>query len=445
MKRLSTLFRNGSQPANEPAPARGRPNRGFGRDAAMAIAGGAAAVVLARNFFESEKKITEELKVDYDVHDPQFGRTMSQFLGPPLLKGNCVQVLENGDEIFPAMLEAIRSARRTITFENFVFSRGTLTEQFASALAERARNGVKVHFLQDAMGCNCIHGREIKLMEESGVEVEIFRYVNWQFNERTHRKLLIIDGSLGFIGGVGISDQWLGSGVGPERWRDTQYRVEGPVVAQMQQAFLDNWVQTRSCLLHGDLYFPQLKECGDITCQAFKSSSCEGADSARLMFLFSIAAARKSIRIGNAYFIPDDLLVDTLCRAAERGVTIEVITCGPLIDQHLARYVGRSRWYRMMKCGIRFYEYKPARYHCKYMIVDDVWSCVGSCNFDNRSLRLNEEANLNVLDTRFAVEHSRVFDHDKSESHEITMEEWLDRPLAEKIQGHLGCLLRSQL
>ena len=264
------------------------------RDGLIAVMGGVVGVVLARNFFEGEKKVTHEIKVDYGVDDPQFCRTMSQFLGPPLIGGNAVRILENGAEIFPAMIEAIRSARHTITFENFVFSHGRITTAFAEALSERARNGVQVRFLQDAIGCNCIHGEEMKMMEEAGVHIQIFRYFHLRFNERTHRKLLIIDGAYGFIGGVGISDDWDGYGVGPTLWRDIQYRVEGPVVGQMQQAFLDNWVQTRGELLHGKEYFPELPDKGELTCQAFQSSSSEGADSARLMFLFSIAAARRN-------------------------------------------------------------------------------------------------------------------------------------------------------
>jgi cardiolipin synthase len=282
-------------------------------------------------------------------------------------------------------------------------------------------------------------------MERAGVQVEIFRYFHLRFNERTHRKLLTIDGKFGFIGGVGIADSWDGHGDNPEIWHDTQYLVRGPVVGQMQQAFLDNWVQTRGCVFHGDDYFPELKSEGDLTCQVFQSSSAEGADSARLMFLFSIAAARQSIKIANAYFIPDDLTISTLVEARARGVEIDVIVPGPYTDQCMVRYVGRSRWKPLLECGIRIHEFQPARYHCKYMIVDDIWTCVGSCNIDNRSLRLNEEANLNVLDNSFAREHSVIFESDKSKSREVCFKEWQRRPLTEKVQGHLGCLLRSQL
>ncbi len=419
--------------------------RGYGGYLAAAVVGGFVGTFLSRNFFESEKKVTHQLLVDYPVEDPQFCRTMSQLLGPPIVDGNGVTIFQDGDEIFPAMLDAIASAERSVCFENFVFTHGRVTMKFAQAFAAAARRGVKVHFLQDSAGCDCVNGEEMQIMKDSGVEVEIFRYYHMRFNERTHRKLLIIDGLHGFIGGVAISDDWEGQGDQPDHWRDTQYHVEGTVVAQMQQAFLDNWIQTRGVVLHGEDYFPAIPHGGKLHCQAFQSSSAEGADGARLMFLFSIAAARRSIRIANAYFIPDDLTIQTLLEASARGVDIQVIGPSTLTDQHLVRYVGRSRWWPMLKSGIRFFEFQPARYHCKYMIVDEAWTTVGSCNFDNRSLRLNEEANLNILDQGFARQHLTIFEEDKARSREITVKEWLRRPLSEKISGHLGCALRSQL
>ncbi len=412
---------------------------------ATAVVSGLASAVMAKNFFESEKKVTHSIITDYGVEDPPFSRTISQLMGPPLLKGNHVEIFNDGDEIFPAMLDAIRQAKHSITFENFVFVSGKVSRQFAGAFAERALAGVKVHVLQDAIGCNCIHGEEFSVMRHCGVEVEIFRYFNLHFNERTHRKLLIIDGKVGFIGGVGISDDWEGHGDQPDIWRDTQYRVVGPVVAQMQQAFMDNWIQTRACVLHGDLYFPALTEQDGMECQVFKSSSSEGADSARLMLLLSIAAARRSIRIANAYFIPDDLTIQTLVEARARGVEVEVITPGPYTDQHLVRQVGQARWRKLLDAGVKIHEFQPARFHCKYMIVDDLLTCVGSCNIDNRSLRLNEEANLNIMHRGFAAEHMLIFEQDKARSKRITMDMWRARPLSHKVRGLLGCLLRSQL
>lgn len=414
--------------------------------ATTALASGAAGIFIARNFFETDKKIQHPIHTTCAAGDPTFCRTMSQLLGPPLLDGNSVQILENGREIFPAMLAAIASARCSITMENFVFSSGRVCLRFAEALAERARAGVKVHFLQDAMGCNCLHGMEMELMKKAGVEVEIFRYMKLtRFNQRTHRKILVVDGRVGFTGGVGISDDWDGDADLPTRWRDTHYRLEGPVVSQLQQAFMDNWMETRAVVLHGDDYFPPLHAAGSTACQVFKSSASEGGENARLMVLLSIAAARKSVRIGNAYFIPDNLTIQTLVAACRRGVEVEIIVPGPLIDEKLARLAGQSRWGPLLEAGVRIYEYGPALYHCKYMVVDGCWSSVGSANLDNRSLRLNAEANLNVHNENFGVGHERLFAKDKAVSKEITLKAWRHRPMSEKLAGRAGALLRSQL
>ncbi len=414
--------------------------------AATALVSGFVAVIISKNFLETEKKITHFIETDYGVHDPDFVRTMSGLLGPPLVEGNRVKLLQNGAEIFPAMLKAIREAQHSITFENFVLIDGHISRAFAEALRERARNGVKVHFLQDAMGSNCLDSLFLKRMCDAGVEMEVFRRYNLQdFNHRTHRKLLVVDGRFGFVGGVGISDQWDGHGDEPDKWRDTQYCVEGPVVAQMQQAFMDNWMQTRGRVLHGEKYFPELKPVGDKLCQIFRSSVSDGADSARLMFLLSIAAARHSIRIANPYFIPDNLTLRLLCAARERGVKVEIIAPSSRIDQRVVRFVGRSRWGQLFRCGVRFYEFQPALLHSKYFVVDEQWTSVGSCNLDDRSLCLNEEANLNVWDAAFAAEHVEMFETDKSRSREISYQEWRGRSLSEKIIGHTAALVKSQL
>jgi cardiolipin synthase len=413
---------------------------------ATSVISSTVTVLIVRNFFGTEKKIKHRIVADYGVGSPTFVRTVGHLLGPPLVAGNQVTILQNGEEIFPAMLAAIRTAKRTITFENFVFAEGRVSDAFAEALAERARAGVKVHFLQDALGCDCLHGRAMNLLRQSGVELEVFRFFEiTQLNSRTHRKLLVVDGRVGFIGGVAICDAWEGDGLKAGNWRDTQYRIEGPVVAQAQQAFMENWMQTRACVLHGDAYFPALSPVGDDLCHIFKSSSSEGADSARLMLLLSIAAAQHSIRIANAYFLLDDLCRQTLVEACQRGVQVEIVTTGPDIDQRMVRQAGRARWGPLLKAGARIYEYQPARFHCKYMIVDDCWSSVGSCNLDNRSLRLNEEANLDILDKAFAARHVETFEQDKARSREITLNEWHRRPVLEKVTGRVAVLFRSQI
>ena len=260
----------------------------------------------------------------------------------------------------------------------------------------------------------------MNLVRQAGVQLEIFRFLNVAMNFRTHRKLLVIDGHTGYIGGTGIADDWKGDGRTHGRWRDSHYCVEGPAVGQIQQAFMDNWLETRADLLHGDDYFPELEPAGEDMCQVFKSSAGEGSDSARLMLLISIAAARHHIRIANAYFIPDRLCMRTLLEALHRGVKSRSSLLGPTWTQS-GSCGGQTRWRRLLEAGARFYEYQPARFHCKYLLVDDVWASVGSANLDNRSLSLNEEANLNVLDREFVTAHTRVFEEDKNHSREITL------------------------
>jgi cardiolipin synthase len=414
--------------------------------AITAAVGAVAGILLSRNFFFTERKIAEPVEPDFAVGDAEFTRTVSQLFGPPIVQRNLVTPLRNGCEIFPAMLQAIREATRSITFENFVWNEGRLAMEFAKTFVERAKAGVRVHFLQDALGCAELYGPSMRMLRNSPVELEIFRlYGLTRINQRTHRKLLVIDGRVGFIGGAAISDDWEGNADRPNLWREMQYCVEGPVVSQMQQAFLENWMETRGCVLLGDNYFPELKPAGDQMCQVFKSSATEGADSARLMLLLSLAAAQKSIRIANAYFLPDNMVIDTIVKARRRGVDVEVIVPGEHTDQMLVREVGRNRWKSMIRAGVRFFEFQPSCFHCKYMIVDDCWSTVGSANLDDRSLRLNEEANLNVLDASFARQHVQIFEDDKAASREITLAEWENRPVREKIRGTAGSVLRSQL
>ncbi len=285
-------------------------------------------------------------------------------------------------------------------------------------------------------------------MREAGVEVAVYhlRLRNLtNVNQRTHRKLLVIDGRQGFTGGVGIADKWQGDADAPDHWRDTHYQVEGPVVAQFQAAFMDNWMKTHATVLHGDAYFPRIEEQGLHRCQMFKSSPMEGRESARLMYILSITAAEKSLRVGNAYFVPDDLVTETIIAAVRRGVAVEVLVPGAHLDSALVRGASRHRWGKLLENGVRIYAYQPTMYHCKVMIIDDLWVSVGSANFDNRSFRLNDEANLNVFDSDFAQEESEAFEKDKQQARQITWEEWKQRPLMEKVGDAMVGLLRSQL
>ena len=408
-----------------------------------------AVILLVLNLGSGEKKIKHEIAPLYAIEDPQFLRSMGSLLGPAILGGNKISTLLNGDEIFPAMLEAIRSAKKTITFETYIYWSGTIGDEFAEALSERARAGVKVHVLLDWVGSSKAKKEYIDKMKASGVEVTKYHPLRWynfqRVNNRTHRKILVVDGKVGFTGGVGIADKWTGHAQDPEHWRDSHFRLEGPAVAQMQAAFMDNWVKTQSRVLHGEEYFPALTPVGSSLAQVFKSSPGEGSESVRLMYLLSIASARKRLLIANSYFVPDDLAVSTLAAAQKRGVDVEIIVPGTKIDSELSRKASRSRWGDLLEAGIEIYEYQPTMYHCKVMVVDDVWVSVGSTNFDNRSFRLNDEENLNVYDADLAREQTKDFEEDRKKAHRVTLEEWKHRPLWEKIAEHAAGLLRSQL
>jgi cardiolipin synthase len=286
-------------------------------------------------------------------------------------------------------------------------------------------------------------------MEDAGVEVERYHPIHWytldRLNHRTHRKTLVVDGVIGFTGGVGIADKWLGNAQDPEHWREAHFRVEGPVVAQMQATFLDNWLKTRGELLHGDDYFPPIAPAGESYAQMFRSSSRGGAESVRLMYLMSIADARRSIRIANSYFVPDDLAVRALADARRRGVSVEIIVPGEHTDTEIVRKASRSLWGELLAAGVEIYEYRPTMYHCKVMVVDESWVSVGSTNFDERSFRLNDEANLNVYDPVFARQQVAIFEQDKAASQRITLEQWAQRPWTERMLEKAAGLLRSQL
>jgi cardiolipin synthase len=308
---------------------------------------------------------------------------------------------------------------------------------------------VKVHVLIDWIGSRKVDSHDLQVMRDAGVEVEKYNPPLWfnlaRLNHRDHRKLLIVDGNIGFIGGAGLADIWQGNGDAPKRWRDTQFRLEGPTVGQMQAAFMDNWMKTTGRVLASQDYFPALKASGDQFSQVFFSSPRDGTETVRLMYLLAVAAAEKRIRLSASYFVPGALTTEELVEASQRGVEVEIIVPGSKTDVPITRYASRSKWGPLLKAGVRIYEYEPTMYHCKVMIVDDVWVTVGSANFDNRSFRLNDEANLNVYSAEFAAEQARIFEEDKKNAKLVTYEEWKKRGLWKKILEKILAPFRSQL
>ncbi len=405
--------------------------------------------IVVMNFRSSEKQIETSLTHKYNVDDPQFLRELGILLGPAIIPGNRIDHLENGEQIFPAMLEAIRGARETINFETYIYWSGAIGKEFADALAERARAGVKVHVLLDWVGSQKLDNAMVERLKASGVQVQVYHPLRWynlgRINNRTHRKLLVVDGRIGFTGGVGIADEWNGHSQDPDHWRDSHYRLKGPAVAQMQAAFLDNWIKTSGKVLSGESYFPSLEPVGDQMAQVFTSSPSGGGDSMQLMYLLSITAAEKTIDLSAAYFVPDALTRRALRSAMDRGVKLRIIVPGKQIDSAVVRLASRADWGELLQAGASIYEFQPTMFHCKTMIVDSQLVSVGSTNFDNRSFRLNDEANLNVYDKAFAEQLETVFEQDMKRSRKITYEAWKERPLRQKITEWMSSLLSSQL
>jgi cardiolipin synthase len=395
----------------------------------------------------TEKQIRQEIKTDYSVSDPEFRASISALLGAPLVDSNNIVELQNGDQIFPSMLNAIRSAKQSVTLESFIWSSGKISDQFVDALSERARAGVKVRIVVDWLGSWFLKRSDQRKLEAAGARVVRFHPLLslqiLRFNHRTHRKLMIVDGKIGFIGGVCLSDHWAGN-AGHGEWRDIHFRVEGPAVAEMQAAFCGNWLETKSAVLQGPDYFPVLKPAGSMTAQCFPSGPRDHAQQARLSYLLAMSAARKNIRLAHAYFVPDKLVIQTLIDARKRGVRVEVIMPAK-IDFFLIHMASRARLKKLLEVGVEFYEYKPTLYHCKIMIVDNCWTTVGSVNLDAKSFRVNDEANLNVLDTDFAATLTKTFEADKAQSRPLTLKDFKHQNPFSKIANWFVGLFEADL
>ena len=415
----------------------------------LAFAAALAAVLLALNFSAGEKKLRQQLVREYSVADPQFHRAMGSLLGPGIVGGNQAVELLNGDQIFPAMLGAISAAKTTINFETYIYWSGGIGKQFADALSERARAGVKVNILLDWVGSAKMDEALLQEMKDAGADIRKFHKPAWynfaKLNNRTHRKLLVVDGRVGFTGGVGIAPKWTGAGQDPDHWRDSHYRVEGPVVAQMQSTFLDNWLKVSGQVLHGPAYFPELKPVGRMPAQMFSSSPSSGSENVELMYHLALTAAGKTIDLSMAYFVPDELSAGILLDAMRRGVRLRIIMPGDITDTETVRAASRASWGALLAAGAEMYEFQPSMYHCKVMIIDGLLVSVGSTNFDSRSFRLNDEANLNIYDAGFAARQTEVFEQDLKKSRRVSLQEWVNRPLSEKFSEKLASLLNSQL
>ena len=381
------------------------------------------------------------------VTNPVFCRSLSAVVGTPFIDGNRVTRLLNGDEIFPAMLKAIKAATNTINLENYMWRSGPLSDEFVAAIVDRTRHGVAVRIITDALGSMDFDDQDLETLRAAGVHFNYYNptrlHVLPRLNFRDHRKLLIVDGAVGFTGGVCISDEWMGNAETKNQWRETHFQVEGPVVAQLQGVFAANWLKTEGELLFGEKFFPVLAPRGPSFAQAFRSGPRDGREIARLVYLSSISSARTNIRIAQSYFVPDELAMQALLNACARGVKVEIITPSH-VDAGPVRLASRSLWPRLLRAGASIYEYGPAMYHCKFMIVDDVFVTAGSVNFDERSFRINDESNINVLDAEFAAQLIADFEQDKAQSTRTTYRKYKKTRWYRRAYENFMGLFRSQ-
>lgn len=423
------------------------------RNKALLVAGTVGLTLLALsvafNLMSGEKKIERRIERLYSLEDPRFAHELGVLLGPEFVEGNRHKVLRNGDEIFPAMLAAIRSGKTSINFETYIYWSGAIGQEFADALAERSRQGVKVHVLLDWVGSAKVEQNLVDEMRAAGVDIHKFHPPHWshlgRLNNRTHRKLLVVDGRVAFTGGVGIAPQWSGNAQDPGHWRDTHFQIEGPVVAQMQSVFLDNWIKVTGNVLHGPDYFPALEPTGTARAQMFSSSPTGGSESMQLMYLLAITAASRSIDLSASYFVPDELAIHALVNAMKRGVKLRIVVPGKHMDSETVRSASRAKWGPLLLAGAVIAEYQPTMYHCKVMVLDGLLVSVGSTNFDNRSFRLNDEATLNIIDADFGRQQTAIFEADLANSLVVDYSQWKDRPLREKFSERFAALIGSQL
>jgi cardiolipin synthase len=372
------------------------------------------------------------------VRDSVFFRTLELFAGVHIEPGNRVEVVVNGDT-YTRLWQDIRSARQTLTVQMYFSKPGAVADTMALHLAERARAKVRVLLLLDAFGSQGLAGEWVEKLEAAGVEVAWLRPLHWyslhKATQRSHVRVVVADGRVGYTGGFGLADYWLGDGRSENEWRESNVRVEGPSVAQLQATFAAGWAEATGELITGALFFPPaaFAEVGSVQAGVLHSIPTIGSTPAERFLALSISGARRTLYVSNSYFVPDDDFRDLLVRAAKRGVDVRILTAGDKTDIKTTLYAGRARYPELLKGGVRIYEYQPTMMHAKAFVVDGVWSTVGSLNFDNRSLVFNNESNLVALDEGVGAHLDSLFLEDLRYSKEITLEDIARRSWYERL------------
>ncbi len=375
-------------------------------------------------------------------------QALAGLTGGAVYEGNSASVLQNG-ALFPAMAADIQAARHTVHLETFVWTAGEVERRFVELLCTKARQGVKVRLLIDALGGSSATPARLQQLRDAGVELAEYCRPAWwnlrRFNHRTHRKVLILDGAIAYTFGHGIGDQWLGDGEDEEHWRDTGVRLEGPVACALQSVFMENWIEETRCLPAGNGCYPCLERKGDIQAHVVSSASEEVGSAVALLYTVAIASARKEVIVQNPYFAPDNGMCELLATMVKRGVAVHLMLPGRKTDSPFVRLAGSHLYRTLLEAGVRVYEFQPTLLHQKIVIVDGIWSHVGSTNFDARSLALNEEVGVGILDARIAAELKDAFAADLKRSVELRLERWRQRPLLQRGCSWLAYQLHSQL
>jgi len=392
--------------------------------------------------------ITYHLRRRLSIESPDFLCTIQSTCQASLHHHNRVAVYARGDQYYAAMLEAIRSAKASVNLECYIFRRGTIADRLVDALVDRARAGVLVTIVVDAIGSARLMGTPLRRLRAAGCRVAWYQGFTWyrlaRLNNRTHRELLIVDGRVAFVGGAGVADWWaMETRRGPS-WRDTMARVEGPVVAALQGVFVENWLECCGEILVGDEFFPSLERAGGTTAFVVKSSPADRATASRVVFQMLIEGAERHVRISTPYFLPDRALRASLRATAGRGALIHVVVPGPRSDQQLVRLASRRLYGELLEAGIRIFEYRPAMMHAKMLVVDEEWAVLGTTNIDNRSFEHNDEVNLAMRDPAIARQLIEHFEADRTRSEEITLTKWRQRPLWEKAAKPFAWILERQ-
>jgi cardiolipin synthase len=409
------------------------------------------ALAVAFSLLSPPKEVSYRLSHRFAVEDESFLPSSLALSNPQPSDGNRIRLLQNGDEIYPAMLAAIARATKSINLESYIFWSGEAAARFREGLIERARRGVQVRLLLDAVGSSGsrLSRKEIRSLREAGCIVEFFHPVRpWMLDRithRTHRRVLVVDGWTAFTGGAGIADVWLGNAERPGRWRDTHVEVTGPVVAELQSAFQENWGSVRGEVLSGDAFFPRLERTGSVRAQVILSSPESPSSPTKLLYAVAISASTRRLWLSNSYFLPDKDSCALLVEAARRGVDVHVIVPGKVNDVPVTKAGGRSSFGDLLAGGVKISEYQQTMFHAKTMVVDGLFATIGSTNFDNRSFRLNDEINLAIYDREIGRRLEEQFEKDLARSRPYTLEDWRERPLKERLTEFLVYPFRREL